>query len=151
MAWAVLFTSHPVLPKLDSQCAKQPSNPGHLLPSLDGLFSRLQHQPQLPAPSAVSVRPFPPTKAAVPGLRASVPWPPCICVARGRSWLPWPCPPFSALLAPRPHFFSQVLSSLPSSSRYLHKAPTLAPGHCLSVNEDRDRPDMGSPCQLCCS
>ena len=49
-AWAVLFISYPVLPKPDSQYASQPSNPGRLLPSLDGLFSRLQHQPQLPTP-----------------------------------------------------------------------------------------------------
>ena len=45
--WAVLFISHPVLPKPDFQHASQPSNPGRFLPSLDGLFSRLQHQPQL--------------------------------------------------------------------------------------------------------
>lgn len=36
----------------------------------------------------VSVRPFSSTRAAVPGLRASVPQPPCICIARGLSWLP---------------------------------------------------------------
>ena len=149
-AWAVLFISYPVLPKPDSQYASQPSNPGRLLPSLDGLFSPPRTSLTIFC-LLVSVRPFSPARAAVPGSWSSVQQPPCVCAARGPLWLPQPCP-LSRLCQPHPHFFSQVLSSLPSSSsQCLQEAPTLASGHCLSANEDRDRPEMGSPCQLCCS
>ena len=92
----------------------------------------------------ISVRPFSPARAAVPGPWSSVQQPPCVCAARGPSWLPQPCPR-SRLCQPHPNFFSQVLSSLPSSSQCLHEAPTLASGHCLSANEDRERPEMGAP------
>ena len=77
----------------------------------------------------VSVRPFSPARAAVPGSWSSVQQPPCVCAARGPLWLPQPCP-LSRLCQPHPHFFSQVLSSLPSSSsQCLQEAPTLASGH----------------------